>query len=124
GIARFVRTSMLEVMRTEYVTMARARGLPEWRALCPHVLRPPPIPLITILGPQIPDVLTGSIFIEATFVIPGIGAYFTSATQTRDYPLIMALALLVGLLWGTLYLLSDIAYTLVDPRIRLEGLKR
>jgi len=124
GIARFVRTSMLEVMRQEYVTMARARGLPEWRVLRRYVLRTALIPLITILGPQIPDILTGSIFIEYTFVIPGIGAYFTSASQTRDYPMILALALLVGFLWGTLYLLSDIAYTIVDPRVRLEGLKR
>ena len=104
--------------------MARARGLPEWRVLRRYVLRTALIPLITILGPQIPDILTGSIFIEYTFVIPGIGAYFTSASQTRDYPMILALALLVGFLWGTLYLLSDIAYTIVDPRVRLEGLKR
>ncbi|MBX6770487.1 MAG: ABC transporter permease [Chloroflexi bacterium] len=124
GVARFVRTSMLEVMRTEYVMMARARGLPEWRVLRRYVLRTALIPLITILGPQIPDILTGSIFIEATFAIPGIGAYFTTASQTRDYPMIMALALLVGFLWGILYLLSDIAYTIVDPRVRLEGLKR
>lgn len=124
GVARFVRTSMLEVMRLEYVTMARARGLPEWRVLRRYVLRTALIPLITILGPQIPDILTGSIFIEATFTIPGIGAYFTSATQTRDYPMILALALLVGFLWGILYLLSDIAYTIVDPRVRLEGLAR
>jgi ABC-type dipeptide/oligopeptide/nickel transport system permease component len=123
GVARFVRTSMLEVMRSEYVTMARARGLPEWRVLRRYVLRTALIPLITILGPQIPDILTGSIFIESTFVIPGIGAYFTSATQTRDYPMILALALLVGFLWGGLYLLSDIAYTVVDPRVRLEGVR-
>lgn len=124
GIARFVRTSMLEVMRQEYVTMARARGLPEWRVLRRYVLRTALIPLITILGPQIPDILTGSIFIEATFTIPGLGAYFTSATQTRDYPLILALSLLVGFLWGILYLFSDLLYTVVDPRVRLEGLHR
>ena len=56
--------------------------------------------------------------------LPGIGAYFTSASQTRDYPMIMALVLLVCVLWGTLYLLSDVAYTLADPRVRLEGLAR
>jgi peptide/nickel transport system permease protein len=123
AVARFVRTSMLEVMRSEYVTMARARGLPEARVLRRYVLRTALIPLITILAPDIPNILTGSIFIEATFVIPGIGAYFTSATQTRDYPMILALALLVGFLWGTLYLLSDIAYTIVDPRVRLEGVR-
>lgn len=124
GIARFVRASMLEVMQSEYVTMARARGLSEWRVMRRYVLRTALIPLITILGPQIPDVLTGSFFIEATFAIPGIGSYFTTAVLTRDYPMIMACAVMVGFLWGFLYLASDIAYTLVDPRVRLEGLKQ
>ncbi len=124
GVARYTRTSMLEVMRTEYVTMARARGLPEWRVLRRYVLRTALIPLITILGPSIPDILTGSIFIEATFALPGLGLYFTTASQQRDYPMIMALVLLVCALWGTLYVLSDVAYTLADPRIRLEGLSR
>jgi ABC-type dipeptide/oligopeptide/nickel transport system permease component len=124
GIARYTRASMLEVMRTEYVTMARARGLPEWRVLRRYVLRTALIPLITILGPNIPDLLTGSLFIEATFALPGLGLYFTTASQTRDYPMIMALVLLVCVLWGSLYILSDVAYTLVDPRVRLEGLSR
>lgn len=124
AVARYTRTSMLEVMRTEYVTMARARGLPEWRVLRRYVLRTALIPLITILGPDIPNILTGSIFIEETFNIPGLGSYFTTASTSRDYPMIMALVLMVALLWGTLYLLSDIAYTVVDPRVRLEGLDR
>ena len=124
GIARYVRTSMLEVFRSEYVTMARARGLPESRVVLRYVLRTALVPLITILGPQIPDVLTGSIFIEATFAIPGLGAYFTSASTQRDYPMILALAMIVGIFWGTTYLLSDIAYTLVDPRVRLEAVRR
>lgn len=124
GVARYTRASMLEVMRTEYVTMARARGLPEWRVLRRYVLRTALIPLITILGPSIPDLLTGSFFIEAQFALPGLGNYFTTASQQRDYPMIMALALMTCLLWGTLYVLSDVAYTLVDPRVRLEGLSR
>jgi len=124
GVARYTRTSMLEVMRTEYVTMGRARGLPEWRIVRRYVLRTALIPLITILGPAIPDVLTGSIFIESTFALPGLGSYFTSASLQRDYPMIMALVVMVCVLWGTLYVLSDVAYTLVDPRVRLEGLQR
>lgn len=124
AVARYTRASMLEVMRQEYVTMARARGLPEWRVLRRYVLRTALIPLITILGPTIPDLLTGSLFIESTFALPGLGNYFTTASQQRDYPTIMALVLLVCILWGTLYVLSDIAYTLVDPRVRLEGLSR
>ncbi|HEX5414758.1 MAG TPA: ABC transporter permease [Chloroflexota bacterium] len=124
NIARYTRASTLEVMRTEYVTMARARGLPEWRVLRRYVLRTALIPLITILGPNIPDILTGSFLIESQFALPGLGNYFTTASQERDYPTIMALALLTCVLWGTLYLLSDVAYTLVDPRVRLEGLSR
>lgn len=124
AVARYTRTSMLEVMRSEYVTMARARGLPEWRVLRRYVLRTALIPLVTILGPSIPDVLTGSIFIEATFAIPGIGGYFTTASMTRDYPTIMALVLMVAFLWGILYLASDVLYTILDPRVRLEGLSR
>jgi peptide/nickel transport system permease protein len=124
SVARYTRTSMLEVMRTEYVTMARARGLPEWRVLRRYVLRTALIPLITILGPDIPNILTGSIFIEETFAIPGLGSYFTTASLTRDYPTIMALMLMVAFLWGILYLLSDVAYTVLDPRVRLEGLSR
>jgi len=124
NIARFSRASTLEVMRTEYVTMARARGLPPWRVLRRYVLRTALIPLITILGPSIPDILTGSIFIETTFGLPGLGSYFTTASLHRDYPLIMALVILVGFLWGILYLASDILYTVVYPRVRLEGLGR
>lgn len=121
NIARFSRASTLEVIHTEYVTMARARGLPPWRILANYILRTALIPLITILGPSIPDILTGSIFIESTFGLPGLGSYFTTASLHRDYPMIMALVLLVGFLWGFLYLISDILYTLVDPRIRLGG---
>ncbi|MGH2388032.1 MAG: ABC transporter permease subunit, partial [Chloroflexota bacterium] len=79
------------------------------------------IPLITIMGPGIPNILTGSIFIEATFALPGLGAYFTTASLRRDYPLIMALVLIVAVLWGVCFILSDIAYVIVDPRVRLEG---
>jgi peptide/nickel transport system permease protein len=123
-VARYTRTNMLEVMQMEYVTMARARGLPEWRVVRRYILRTALIPLITVLGPMIPDLLTGSLFIEATFAIPGLGSYFTTASLQRDYPTIMALVLLVCVVWGILYLISDIAYALVDPRVRIEGLHR
>lgn len=124
NVARYTRASMLEVIRADYVTMARARGVPERRLMLRYVLRTALIPLITILGPDIPNILTGSIFIEATFALPGLGSYFTSAILQRDYPMIMANVLMVSVLWGTLYILSDVAYTLVDPRVRLEGLSQ
>jgi oligopeptide transport system permease protein len=123
-MARFTRASTLEVTYADYVRMGRARGLSERRITTRYILRTALIPLITIMGPNIPNILTGSIFIEATFALPGLGSYFTTASLHRDYPLILALVLIVAVLWGTCYILSDIAYTIVDPRVRLEGLSR
>ena len=118
-IARYTRASMLEVLRSEYVRLARARGLSQRRVLMRYVLRTALIPLITVLGPTIPDILTGSIFIESAFALPGIGRFFTSSALTRDYPMIMAMMLLVACLWGVTYLVSDLLYLVADPRVRL-----
>jgi ABC-type dipeptide/oligopeptide/nickel transport system permease component len=123
-MTRFTRASTLEVTYSDYVRMGRARGLSEPRIVFRYILRTSLIPLITIMGPQIPNILTGSIFIEATFALPGLGSYFTTASLRRDYPLIMALVLIVAVLWGVCYILSDIAYVLVDPRVRIEGMSR
>jgi ABC-type dipeptide/oligopeptide/nickel transport system permease component len=123
-MTRYTRASTLEVINSDYVRMGRARGLSERRVVFRYVLRTSLIPLITIMGPQIPNILTGSIFIEATFALPGLGSYFTTASLHRDYPLIMALVLIVAVLWGVCYIASDIAYVLVDPRVRVEGLSR
>jgi ABC-type dipeptide/oligopeptide/nickel transport system permease component len=123
-MARYTRASTLEVTYADYVRMGRARGLSESRILLKYILRTSLIPLITIMGPSIPGILTGSIFIEETFGLPGLGSYFTTASLTRDYPLIMALVLIVAVLWGVCYILSDVAYMLVDPRVRIEGISR
>lgn len=123
-MARYTRASTLEVTYSDYVRMGRARGLSDRRITTRYILRTSLIPLITIMGPNIPNILTGSIFIEATFALPGLGQYFTTASLQRDYPLILALVLIVAALWGTCYILSDVAYTLVDPRVRIEGLSR
>jgi len=113
--------NVLEALRADYVRTARAKGLAEHTVILRHVLKNALIPLITVLGPQIPNLATGSIFIEATFRIPGLGRYFVTSTWNRDYPMIMATMLLVAFLWGITYLLSDILYTVVDPRVRLGG---
>jgi peptide/nickel transport system permease protein len=120
-VARYTRASILEVLREDYVRTARAKGLSERRVLVAHVARNALIPLVTVMGPQIPNILTGSIFIESTFRIPGIGRFFVTSTFTRDYPMILALVLLVAALWGITYLLTDLLYTVLDPRIRLIG---
>ena len=120
-VARYTRVSTLEVLHADYVRTARAKGLAEKTVMIRHVLRNGLIPMITVLGPIVPNILTGSIFIEMTFRIPGLGRYFVTSVKNRDYPMIMALMLMVALLWSVTYLLSDILYTIVDPRVRLGG---
>ncbi len=120
-VARYTRASVLEALQADYVRTARAKGLRDNVILRRHVMKNAAIPMITALGPVIPDLLTGSIFIEATFRIPGLGKYFVTSTFNRDYPMIMALILLIALLWGITYLLTDVAYTWVDPRVRFSA---
>ena len=119
-IARYTRSSMLDAMRGDYVRTARAKGLRERTVTYRHILRNALIPVITVFAPMIPNILTGSIFIEATFRIPGLGKFFITSTFERDYPMIMALVLLVAVLWGFTFLLSDLMYTVADPRINFE----
>jgi ABC-type dipeptide/oligopeptide/nickel transport system permease component len=123
-VARYTRVSMLESMRADYVRTARSKGMSERTIILRHILKNALLPLITVLGPQIPNIATGSIFIESVFRINGLGRYFVTSTFKRDYPMIMATILLVALLWGITYLLSDILYTVVDPRVRLAGRNR
>jgi len=120
-IARYTRVSMLEALRADYVRTARAKGLREQTITLRHVLKNALIPMVTVLGPMIPNIATGSIFIEATFRIPGLGKFFITSTYNRDYPMIMATMLLAALLWGVTYLITDILYTVIDPRVRLTG---
>jgi peptide/nickel transport system permease protein len=120
-VARYTRSSILEFMRTDHVRTARAKGLSNNKVMIWHVCRNALIPFVTILLPEIPNILTGSIFIEATFRIPGIGRYFVTSAQDSDYPMIMALVLLIAVLWGITYIITDLLYTFLDPRIRLSG---
>jgi oligopeptide transport system permease protein len=107
------------VVRSDYIRTARAKGLSERVVIMRHALKNALIPLITVLAPQIPNLITGTIFVEVIFRVPGLGKFFVSSIYLRDYPMIMATMLLVAVLWSITYLLSDILYTIVDPRIRL-----
>ena len=118
-VARYTRSSLVEVLHAEYVRTARAKGLRENTVVVRHALKNALIPLITILGPQIPNLITGTIFVEVIFRVPGLGKFFVTSIGLRDYPMIMATMLLVATLWSVTYLLSDILYTIVDPRVRL-----
>jgi ABC-type dipeptide/oligopeptide/nickel transport system permease component len=120
-IARYTRSSVADAMGADYIRTARSKGLPERRIMTRHVLRNALIPMVTILLPTIPDLLTGSLFIEVVYGIPGLGKYFVTSIFARDYPMIMALVLLIASFWGLTYLFTDVLYTLIDPRIRVGG---
>ncbi|HXF62272.1 MAG TPA: ABC transporter permease [Caldilineaceae bacterium] len=117
--ARYTRSSVLDVIRSDFVRTARAKGLGAQTILWRHVLRNALIPMVTVLGVEIPNLLTGTIFIETIFRIPGLGKFFVTSTFNRDYPMIMALVLLIATVWGLTYLATDLLYTRIDPRIRL-----
>jgi peptide/nickel transport system permease protein len=119
-IARYTRTCVIEGIGTDYVRTARAKGLAEGAIMRRHVLRNAAIPILTIAGPLVPDLLTGSIFIETIFRIPGLGSYFVTSVFQRDYPMIMTLALLAALVVSLAYLTTDLLYLAIDPRIRLS----
>jgi len=117
-VARYTRVSVLEVLGSDHVRTARAKGLATRRVIMRHVLRNALVPLLTIIGPLFPDLLTGSIFVEGIYRVPGLGRYFVTSVYDRDYPMIMGLALLAALLVSVMYLVSDLLYLLADPRIR------
>jgi ABC-type dipeptide/oligopeptide/nickel transport system permease component len=117
-LARLTRTSMLEVLRQDYVRTARAKGLRERRVIYLHALRNALIPLVTILGLSFGLIVTGVFFLEDQFNIPGIGLATLQAIQYRDYPVIQATVVLLAVAVVIGNLISDILYTLVDPRIK------
>lgn len=118
-IARYTRSSIIEVLRQDFVRTAQAKGLTERRVITGHVLKNGLIPPLTILGPMFAAIGTGSFFVEAVFRIPGMGRYFVESMQARDYPLIMAVILIYGVFLALMNLAVDVAYGVVDPRIRL-----
>ncbi|MFN0190435.1 MAG: ABC transporter permease [Aestuariivirga sp.] len=122
--ARYTRSSMLDVLNKPFVTVLRAKGLSERRIIFQHVLRNAALPMVTVFLPMFIGTATGSIFVEAMFRVPGLGAYFVSSIELRDYSLEMALILMITMMFCLSYLLSDIAYALLNPRIRVGGGER
>jgi ABC-type dipeptide/oligopeptide/nickel transport system permease component len=123
-VARFTRSSVLEVMHREYVRTAKAKGVSGLRLATKHVLRNALTPLVTVFGPMLPGIVTNSVFVESMFRVPGMGTFFVNAVGFRDYPMILATTTLIAFLVGIANLLTDIAYTWVDPRVRLESTRR
>lgn len=117
-IARLLRASLLEVLQTPWVRTARAKGLP-WRTIVlRHALRPALLPLVAFLGPATVGVITGSIAIETSFGLPGIGRFFVDGAFNRDYTLVMGVTILYGVMIVLANLLADVCQALLDPRVR------
>lgn len=119
--ARYTRSAMLDSLNKPFVTVLRAKGLSERRIIFQHVLRNSSIPMVTVFLPMFIGTATGSIFVEAMFRVPGLGAYFVTSIETRDYPLEMALILMITMAFSLAYLISDILYAWLNPRIRVGG---
>lgn len=117
--ARFMRTEMVDVLSSDYVELARAKGLSRWEVAFKHGIRNALIPLVTILGPMTVALMTGSMVVENIFAIPGIGEQFVKSILTNDYPTIMGVTMMYSILLVSVILLVDILYGIIDPRIRV-----
>jgi oligopeptide transport system permease protein len=117
-IARLSRGSFLDVRRQNFIRAARARGLPEWRVVLFHALKPTLVPLVSYLAPAVAGVMTGSIVIEQIFGLPGVGRYFIQGALSRDYPLVMGVVIVYASAVLVMNLLADLAYAALDPRVR------
>ena len=118
---RFIRTEMVEVLSSDYIELARAKGMSEIRIAFSHGLRNALIPLITVLGPMTVSLMTGSLVVENIFAVPGIGEQFTKSILSNDYYTIMAVTILFSALLVAVIFLTDILYQIIDPRVRVEG---
>lgn len=122
--ARFMRTAVLDVINQDYVLTAKSKGVSKVALVWKHILRNAFIPVVTLLGPRIAGIITGSLVIEQIFAIPGIGRELVAAIGNRDYPVVMSLTVLFAALYIISLLVVDIAYVLIDPRIKLGADKR
>jgi peptide/nickel transport system permease protein len=119
-LARFMRSSMLDVLRQDYIRTAYAKGLSPGRVLLKHALKNAFLPVLTVLGTTFGFLLTGSFVVETIFTVPGIGYESIQSILRRDYPVIQGVALLVAVIFITVNLVVDILYGLIDPRVRFE----
>lgn len=119
SVARITRTSMLEVLSQDYIRTAQAKGLKKWAVIIKHAFRNALIPVITIAGSELGSILTGSVLIESIFQIPGIGKMLVDSINTRDLPIVQGGVMYIAVICVIMYLVVDILYTFVDPRITL-----
>ncbi len=117
-LARLTRGGMLDVLSQDYIRTARAKGVPPLTIVSKHALRPALMPAVTFLGPAFAGIITGSFVIETIFLIPGMGQHFVKAVTSKDHTLVLALVVFYGILMGIANLLSDLAITFMDPKLR------
>ncbi len=120
GDSRFMRSSMLEVIRQDYITVARAKGLPEKTVIYRHAFRNALLPIITLMGLSVGGLIGGSVIFENIFGIPGMGQLFYMSVMTRDYPMVMGILTLGAILTLLGNLAADVGYMLADPRIKAK----
>src|SRR6185437_6202515 len=118
-VVRYTRSSMLDMAARPYVVVARAKGLAPHQVVIRHVLRNALRPIVTIVLPLLPGIMTVSVFVEFIFGVPGMGQDFVTSNNNRDYPLEMALIFIISMLYGVLFVVADVVYVLLDPRVRL-----
>jgi oligopeptide transport system permease protein len=117
-IARLTRSGMLEVLRSNYIRTARAKGLSEWKVITRHALRGGLLPVVSFSGPALAFLVTGTVVVERIFALPGLGNYFINANLNRDEPLIIGIVAFISIAVLVFNLLVDIAYGFIDPRVR------
>lgn len=117
-LARYTRSSMIDVIRSDYVRTARAKGLAERKVILKHVLKNALIPVVTLIGPIFAAIGTGSFFVERIFNVPGMGRFYVESMQTKDQTMILAVTLIYGVFLAAMNLVVDLLYGLIDPRIR------
>ena len=120
GLSRYMRANMLEIIRQDYITTARAKGLSERVVIYKHALRNALLPVITILGLSVPGLIGGSVIFETIFAIPGMGQLFYMSVMARDYPVVMGILFIGAVLTLLGNLMADVSYALADPRIRVS----
>ena len=123
GYARYMKSSVLDVVNQDYILTARAKGVSEFNIVRKHVLRNSILPAITLLGPEVAAIFTGAFVTERMFGIPGLGFYYVSSINDRDYTMIIGTTIFYAVLFVVVQLIVDILYGFVDPRISLSDIK-